>query len=331
MLAVIPLVVLACTAFFYGRPNSFKSLTDPSSFIKPGRRYLRLVPMPFQYSNPKTTVEKATMRMPHHDMDTESSAAEATLGLLSPDPAFARFSMASSAGMCAAPVKIPGKYYKSQDKEDEMLMQWFGTLCGGTYLELGGLDGVKYSNSYVFNKALGWKGVLIELKEDNYNKMVVNRPDEIAAINAGVCSRTQTLHEVTLSESGAVGGIWEFTSPSFCEQWWKGITLDSPGVREIECNTLDDLLLMYAPYISVFDFLSLDVEGAELSVLESINYDRVQFGIVLVEADEHNQMKNFAMRQFLELKGYTFLYNYARSYWFINDNFYDIYKGLVYQ
>jgi FkbM family methyltransferase len=251
--------------------------------------------------------------------------------MLSSDPAFTHFSMASSAGTCAAPVKIPGKYYKSQDKEDVMLMQWFGTLCGGTYLELGGLDGIQYSNSFVFNKALGWKGVLIELKEDNYKQLVVNRPEVIAAIHAGVCSRTQILHEVTILKSWAVGGIWEFTTPSFREQWWKGITLDSPGVREIECNTLDNLLLKYAPYISVFDFLSLDVEGAELSVLESINYDRVQFGIVLIEADEYNQMKNFAMRKFLESKGYTFLFDYARSYWFINNNFYEIYKGLVYQ
>jgi FkbM family methyltransferase len=329
MLAAIP-ILLVCTAFFFGRPNAIKS-----SFIEPGRRYLRLVPMPFQYSDPKTTVEKATMRMPYHDMDTTESSVVAedasTLGLSSPDPAFSRPSMASSAGTCAAaPVKIPGKYYKSQDKEDEMLMQWFGALCGGTYLELGGFDGVKHSNSYVFNKALGWKGVLIELKEGNYEKLLVNRPGEIAAINAGVCSRTQTLHEVT-AQNRMAGGIWEFTAPSFREQWWKGITLDSPGVREIECNTLDNLLLKYAPYISVFDFLSLDVEGAELSVLESINYDRVQFGIVFVEADEHNQMKNFAMRKFLESKGYTFLFDYARSYWFVNDNFYEIYKGLVHQ
>ena len=58
---------------------------------------------------------------------------------------------------------------------------------------------------------------------------------------------------------------------------------------------------------SVFDFFSLDVEGAEMSVLESIDFDRTAFGVVLIEADEHNEMKNLAMRQFLELRGYTFL------------------------
>ncbi len=147
-------------------------------------------------------------------------------------------------------------------------MQWFGTLCGGTYIELGGLDGVRYSNSHIFIKALGCKGVLIELREDNFKQLVVNRPDKIAAINTGVCSQTETLHEVTTGVETPVGGIWEFAVPSFHEQWWRGITLDSPGVREIECNMLDNLLLKYAPHTSVFDFFSLDVEGAELSVLK---------------------------------------------------------------
>ena len=78
---------------------------------------------------------------------------------------------------------------------------------------------------YVFNKALGWKGVLIELKEGNYEKLVVNWPDEIAAINVGVCSRTQTLHEVT-AQNRMAGDMWEFMAPSFREQWWKGSERD---------------------------------------------------------------------------------------------------------
>ena len=73
---------------------------------------------------------------------------------------------------------------------------------------MGGLDGVFFSNSYVFNKALQWKGVLIELAKDSYDKMVQNRPNEVANINAGVCAEPQTLHYV--SGKGPVAGIWEF-------------------------------------------------------------------------------------------------------------------------
>jgi hypothetical protein len=52
---------------------------------------------------------------------------------------------------------------QSQDAEDKTLLNWFNGLCGGTYIEMGGLDGITYSNSYVFNKSpLNWTGVLVE-------------------------------------------------------------------------------------------------------------------------------------------------------------------------
>ena len=241
-----------------------------------------------------------------------------------------RPTVVSSAIRCEPP-DIPDEYFLSQSEEDRKLMKWFGSICGGTYLELGGLDGRSFSNSFVFNKALGWKGVLIELRQDNFEKLVVNRPDEIASINAGVCDKPQTLHAV-YSKNPAVGGIYEFAAPSFKQQWWKNIDLENdPRVQQIECDTLDNLLLKYAPEATYFDFLSLDVEGAEFSVLKSIDFDRTQFGIAFVEADEHNEMKNIAMREFLEMEGYRFLFEYERSYWFVNANFNEIYQNLIYQ
>ena len=255
--------------------------------------------------------------------DSDSSGLSSRTSLWRP-------AQVSSAIRCEPP-DIPNEYFLSKSEEDRKLMKWFGSICGGTYLELGGLDGRMFSNSFVFNKALGWKGVLIELRQDNFEKMVVNRPDEIASINAGVCDKPQTLHAVH-SELGAVSGIYEFAAPSFKERWWPGISLENdPRVQPIECDTLDNLLLKYAPEATHFDFLSLDVEGAEFSVLKSIDFDRTQFGIVLVEADEHNEMKNIAMREFLEKEGYRFLFEYERSYWFVNANFNEIYQNLIYQ
>lgn len=170
---------------------------------------------------------------------------------------------------------------------------------------------------------------MIELRDENYQKLVVNRPNEIAAIHAGVCNSKQTLHEVANS-NGAVGGIYEFAAPSFRAQWWRGVTIDSPNVKEVECDSLDNLLLTYAPQATLFEFMSLDVEGAEMSVLESIDFNRVAFGIMLIEADEHNLLKNLSMTKFLETQGYSFMFEYERSYWFVNNNFYQIYKDLVY-
>jgi Methyltransferase FkbM domain len=79
----------------------------------------------------------------------------------------------------------------------------------------------------------------------------------------------------------------------------------------------------------LIDFFSLDVEGGELAVLQSINYDQVAFGIILVEADEHNMIKNMALRTLVERRGYTFLGEFERSYWFVHQHFDEMYQDVL--
>jgi hypothetical protein len=67
-----------------------------------------------------------------------------------------------SSGTYCTHAALNVSWYKSQDKEDVQLLTWFGNLCGGRYIEMGGLDGVLFSNSHVFNKGLNWTGVLGE-------------------------------------------------------------------------------------------------------------------------------------------------------------------------
>ncbi|KAL7533801.1 hypothetical protein ACHAXR_009085 [Thalassiosira sp. AJA248-18] len=210
--------------------------------------------------------------------------------------------------------------------EDKKLMEWFGTLCEGTYIEMGALDGIRYSNSYAIHKTLNWKGVLIELMEGNYQSLKTNRPNEIATINAGVCISPQKLHYY--GARPATGGIYEFSAPEFRKKFWGDIALDDPRVKEIDCDTLDSLLMNHAPHNNFFDFLSLDVEGAELSVFKSIDFDRVGFGIIFAEADR-SKMRQLAIRQFMESKGYSFLEVFSNSYWFVNRDFHEIYNDLL--
>ena len=216
--------------------------------------------------------------------------------------------------------------------EDQKLMKWFGSLCSGSYIEMGALDGKLFSNSYIFNNISNWHGVLIELSSDSYDQLVMNRPNEDTLINAGVCSKSETLHYVIPNGkyNAAIGGIYEYTASTFRKKWWGDISLTDPQVKEIECNTLDKLLLEYIPNRTYWDFFSLDVEGAEFAVLQSIDWDRIHFGIIVVEADEHNELKNLAMRDYLENRGYTFLEHDWHNYWFVSQSFNVIYKDLVY-
>lgn len=218
-----------------------------------------------------------------------------------------------------------GLQFKAQSGEDKVLMGWFNGLCNGTYIEMGALDGVRYSNSFAFNKHLGWKGLMVELNPVNYAGLIKNRKNELATVNAGACEKEQTLHWVGGS---AVGGIWEFASPTFRRNWWTGLTVEKDG-KEITCLPMKAILETHVKETKFFDFWSLDVEGAELEVLKSVDYTQVGFGIIFVEADSHNQLKNVAVFSFLESQGYNFLKEEQRSWWFVNMDFYDIYSDVM--
>lgn len=221
---------------------------------------------------------------------------------------------------------------KSQSEEDQILLEHFNGLCGGRYLEMGALDGVRFSNSFVFNKEFEWKGVLIELTRKSFQKLIVNRKNELATVNAGVCKKTQTIHLVE-STGAAVSGIWEFASESFRKKWWPEIKSVSQ-LPTIQCrplqDILDDILSKESnPSASIyFDFFSLDVEGAELGVLESIDWQRTAFGIVFLEADGSDKQKENSIMSLMNRNGYRFLYNRQRSLWFVHKDYSDIYKHL---
>jgi FkbM family methyltransferase len=225
---------------------------------------------------------------------------------------------------------VGGDNQKSQNGEDGRLLAIFNGLCGGRYLEMGAFDGIRHSNTHVFNKALGWKGLLIEAGPTSFHKLTQNRPNELALVHAAVCKDSkQTMHYVE-QWNHAANGIWELASPSFRERWWKGLTIEQTS--PIQCIPLESIIEEnVAGSPAYFDIFSLDVEGAEFEALSSLDFSKAAFGIVLVEMDDHNLRKNMAVRAILERHGYTFWEHSENSQWFFNKDFDTIYQEVVYE
>ena len=112
------------------------------------------------------------------------------------------------------------RHSKSQDGEDRYLVDtYFKGLCGGTYLELGALDGVRFSNSHLFEFGSGWSGVLIEPNPKSFKALQTNRPKN-RLHNVAVCDVSREVHFMR-GDEGAVMGIFEFMAPSFRAEWFK--------------------------------------------------------------------------------------------------------------
>lgn len=218
-------------------------------------------------------------------------------------------------------------FLQSQTSEDKCLLRFFNGLCNGRYIEMGAIDGVTFSNTYAFHFGLEWKGVNIELVPRNYEKLKANRVHDIANINAAVCSEHQTVHYVD-SDRDEVSGVWEFVTPAHRENFWRGIKFED--TIPIQCSPLQSLLdESMGAQNPFFDFFSLDIEGAELSALMSIDWDRTGFGILIIERNVVDEEKNRDVTSYLTSKGYDIMETKCgsswRNLWFINKDVEQIY------
>lgn len=214
-----------------------------------------------------------------------------------------------------------------------LVTDFFPDACDGVYLEMGALDGLQYSNTASFQRHRGWKGVLIEPNVELYEKMLVNRPNEIKLFNAAVCAQEGTFHFAPSGGAhgckGPCGGIVEFMT----EEYKKGWGIDKVKTIPVECKPLSALLSEAG--VTYIDFFSLDVQDAEFEVLKSLDFSRVHFGVIFTERGSGT--KDLKVRTLLQSKGYIHLEHeydpkqkkHLESMWFISPKFYEIYDGIL--
>ena len=135
------------------------------------------------------------------------------------------------------------------------------------------------------------------------------------------------LHWVDKPKKHAVGGFVEFAAESFQKRWWS--ENDIKNAKVVSCRTMKNILFETVGKNHHFDFYSLDVEGTEAEVLSSIDFSKVSFGVIFVEADQHNPQKNDVVKKILNDNGYEFLYNIRNSDWFRHRDFREIYKDII--
>ena len=222
------------------------------------------------------------------------------------------------------------RYSRSQQGEDAYIVEnFFKGLCEGIYVELGALDGVKYSNTHFFRHALAWKGALIEPNTRLFEKLKQNRAPEDDVFNAAVCASKQMVHFLDDGRNGATSGVVEFMTPTFAREWHEK-TNARATLTKIMCESLSEILTQSDVVGSIHvDFLSVDVEGGEFEVIKTLDFDKHQFGVIFYEADEHNPVKNEAVKSFLANNGYPFFGHNQNSNYHVNEKWGEIYSNVL--
>ena len=161
-----------------------------------------------------------------------------------------------------------------------MYEKWFYAMERGVIVESGGLDGIKFSNSYLFEHFLHWTSILIEADSLNYRAMTTNRPKAIN-IHAALCNASTFTTYHYFEQGNCCSGIVELSSDALrADMTKKGISIDS--LPEIHCVPIT-YLLHTVLNLKVVDIWVLDVEGAEETVLLGTNFTLVHFNLIVYE------------------------------------------------
>lgn len=170
------------------------------------------------------------------------------------------------------------------------LQRFYGSPIrkGLTYVELGAVDGVKFSNTIVLEKHLGWKGMLIEASPQNYKRLPKNRPG------------ATTFHGAVCEVPGQLKFYGRGPGASMAYE-------DDTVEFQVPCQPMK----AYEAEAGVTDiaFFVIDVEGAEQVVVETHDWGEVPASVVVVEAswEDIDWEKNRGVRLALSSRGMCML------------------------
>jgi FkbM family methyltransferase len=188
-------------------------------------------------------------------------------------------------------------------EEDGMISHFFKDMKNGVYVEMGALDGVTFSNTLKLHSCRNWSGILIEGSAENFDNLKINvalmRPKNVVIHYGAICAPPsfEVAFEIATDSYPAVSGDIAEMAPSFRSEWHTG----HKKVTKTPCAPMSEFLKNTAHV----DFFSLDVEGAELTVLETIDFNKVDISTFMIEMDNHSPHKNYKIRQYLFNVGYV--------------------------
>lgn len=207
--------------------------------------------------------------------------------------------------------------FYSQQGEDIYIYRNFinKEVPDGIFVELGAMDGIKYSNTKFFEDTLKMKGTLIE-PTSQYFQLIDNRP-QCKNYNTAV---HYTKDKVKFLGDYATAGLTETMHENFKTIWHQ-----NSSEYYVEGEPFSDIL--HKSNLTYIDLLSIDVEGGEEVVLKTMDFT-IPVYLICIELDGHNIEKDERCRQILIQNGFSFDRKICINEFWVNPHYHR--KNLLY-
>lgn len=174
-----------------------------------------------------------------------------------------------------------GEKSYSQEGEDRVLASLLFRVRGnnqskqGFYIDIGAHHPFRFSNTYLFYRS-GWRGLNIDAMPNSMRLFNIFRSRDIN-LEIGIGRNVEELNFYIFNEPAINtfdpalakernGGVWNITE-----------------IRKIPVMPLSLILEQNLPENTAIEFMTIDVEGMDLTVLQSNNWEKFRPKIILIE------------------------------------------------
>jgi len=144
----------------------------------------------------------------------------------------------------------------------------FQGKTGGFFVDIGAHDGISLSNSYLFEQERSWEGICVEPIPERFKECEGNRRSKCIH---GCIAREAGVRKFMIAEgSDMLSGLSDSISKEHRARMKREHV--NPIEIEVRCYTFNDVMAMSGS--GHIDFCSIDTEGVELEILESIDFNK---------------------------------------------------------
>ena len=186
-----------------------------------------------------------------------------------------------------------------QNDEEDLKAAFFAATKRGFFVEVGANDPRHISQTFAMEQR-GWTGVLVEPQPDLAAALRRERKAQVFAV--ACASRAEAGTELTLYLAGP--------HSSFDAKLNTG-DVKPHGTIRVPTRTLDDILTEAGA--AQIDFLSIDVEGHELQVLDGFSLERWRPRLLLIE----DLLTDTRLHRHLTRRGYRFMRRTGIDNWYV--------------
>ncbi len=213
--------------------------------------------------------------------------------------------------------------FSSQILQDKILIHLLNTtylnslnaLQDGFFVEAGAYDGETWSNTLMLERFYHWTGLLIEPSTENYKKLK-SKNRNAYSINSCLCAGKSSIKSdyIEAGPFGITTNVSSSRSADFSDQ-------SVSSIHSVNCHPLEKILNKFFEKnpqfkqkkskiypsenekVPVIDYMSLDIEGNEKSIVESFPWNEFRINFLNIEYNQNKEMYKW-LKSFLNKFGY---------------------------